>query len=103
MKQWNIQSEERQRRITAGSSFTSGKDIDSNRLAEFLSVVIQRGDRVCLGQQPGAGRCAGLHSLHMVQFGVVLPEHLDLFEKGVAEKLDFLLRPLGSANRAHAV
>ena len=100
MKQWNIQSEERRRRITAGSSFTSRKEIDSNRLADFLSVVIQPGDRVCLesNNQRQADVLARalaeadprvLQTLHMVQSGVVLPEHLDLFEKGVAKKLDF--------------
>jgi hypothetical protein len=36
MKQWNVQSEERQRRIAAGSLFASGNAVDSNRPAEFL-------------------------------------------------------------------
>jgi malonate decarboxylase alpha subunit len=30
-----------------------------------------------------------LHDLHVVQSGIVLPEHIDLFEKGIARKLDF--------------
>lgn len=30
-----------------------------------------------------------LHDLHVVQSGIVLPEHIDLFEKGIAKKLDF--------------
>ena len=100
MKQWNIQSTERQRRLAAGSSFATGKAVDSNRLVEFLSAVIQPGDRVCLegNNQKQADVLASaladadpqvLHDLHMVQSGVVLPEHLDLFEKGIAKKLDF--------------
>jgi Malonate decarboxylase, alpha subunit, transporter len=48
MKRWDVQNEERQRRIAAGASFASGKAVDSTRLAEFLSAVIQPGDRVCL-------------------------------------------------------
>jgi malonate decarboxylase alpha subunit len=32
---------------------------------------------------------ARVHDLHMVQSGVVLPEHLDLFDRGVAKKLDY--------------
>src|SRR6185369_4384710 len=32
---------------------------------------------------------AKVNDLHMVQSGVVLPEHLDLFDRGVAKKLDF--------------
>ncbi|MFM0646135.1 malonate decarboxylase subunit alpha [Paraburkholderia bryophila] len=100
MKHWNQQSEERRRRIAAGAPFAQGKAVDANRLAEFLSVVIQPGDRVCLegNNQKQADVLARaladadpqiLHDLHMVQSGVVLPEHLDLFEKGIAKKLDF--------------
>src|SRR5271170_7378123 len=48
MKQWNIQSEDRLRRIAAGSTFAQGKAVDANRLVEFLSVVIRPGDRACL-------------------------------------------------------
>jgi malonate decarboxylase alpha subunit len=100
MKQWNVQSEERQRRIAAGSLFASGKTVDSNRLVEFLSVVIQPGDRVCLegDNQKQADFLAEvladvdpsrIHDLHIVQSGVVLQAHLDLFERGIARKLDF--------------
>src|SRR6201999_4147089 len=32
---------------------------------------------------------AKVHDLHMVQSGVVLPEHLDIFESGVAKRLDY--------------
>ena len=30
-----------------------------------------------------------IHDLHIVQSGVVLQAHLDLFERGIARKLDF--------------
>lgn len=100
MKQWNVQSEERRRRVAAGSTFAEGKAVRPDRLAEFLSAVIQPGDRVCLEgnnqKQADLLACAladadpeVLHDLHMVQSGVVLPEHLDLFEKGIAKKLDY--------------
>ena len=100
MKQWDVQSEERQRRIAAGSLFASGKTVDSNRLVEFLSAVIQPGDRVCLegDNQKQADFLAEvladvdpsrIHDLHIVQSGVVLQAHLDLFERGIARKLDF--------------
>ena len=100
MKQWNVQSEERQRRIAAGSLFASGKTVDSNRLVELLSAVIQPGDRVCLegDNQKQADFLAEvladvdpsrIHDLHIVQSGVVLQAHLDLFERGIARKLDF--------------
>ena len=34
-----------------------------------------------------------LHDLHVVQSGIVLPEHIDLFEKGIAKEARFLLSP----------
>ena len=41
MKQWDVQSEERQRRVAAGASFASGKAVDSNRLAEYLTMPVR--------------------------------------------------------------
>ena len=100
MRQWNIKSEDRLRRIAAGFTFAQGTAVDANRPVEFLSVVIRPGDRACLegNNQKQADVLAGaladvdpqvLHDLHMVQSGVVLPEHLDLFEKGIAKKVDY--------------
>ena len=51
-------------------------------------------------QQPEAGRLSGarrwprvdparVHDLHMVQSVLALPEHLDVFERGIATRLDF--------------
>jgi len=62
--------------------------------------VIQPGDRVCLegDNQKQADLLARalaavdrskVHDLHMVQSGVVLPEHLDVFELGIAKRLDY--------------
>ncbi|MBA3052785.1 MAG: malonate decarboxylase subunit alpha [Candidatus Omnitrophota bacterium] len=77
-----------------------GKLIDKNRIKDFLEAVIPSGSRVCLegDNQKQADFLARAMSsldpskvnrLHMVQSSVVLPEHLDMFEKGIAEKLDF--------------
>jgi malonate decarboxylase alpha subunit len=62
--------------------------------------VLECGDRVCLeGEQPEAGRLPGqalagldparINGLHMLQSVLALPEHLDVFERGVAARLDF--------------
>lgn len=50
---------------------------DNQKQADFLAACLSRAD-------PGR-----LHDLHIVQSGIVLPEHIDLFEKGIAKKLDF--------------
>lgn len=48
MKQWTTQRDARNQRIAAGSRFANSKTVDTSRLVEFLSVVVQPGDRVCL-------------------------------------------------------
>jgi malonate decarboxylase alpha subunit len=66
----------------------------------LLEAVIRPGDRVCLegDNQKQADFLAEvlasvdrsrIHDLHIVQSGIVLQAHLDLFERGIARKLDF--------------
>ncbi|MEA2081975.1 MAG: malonate decarboxylase subunit alpha [Elusimicrobiota bacterium] len=88
--------------IKKGRAFSAdgGKILDKNRIKDFLETVISPGARVCLEgdnqkQADFLARAmssldpAKVNKLHMVQSSVVLPEHLDMFEKGIAEKLDF--------------
>jgi malonate decarboxylase alpha subunit len=100
MRTWNTRKTLRDERISAGASFASGKLVDAGRLTEFLEAVLRSGDRVCLegdNQKQADVLAAALakadpariHDLHMVQSGVVLPEHLDLFDRGIARRLDF--------------
>jgi malonate decarboxylase alpha subunit len=75
--------------------------------------VIRPGDRVCLegdNQKQAdflAEVLAGvdpsrIHDLHIVQSGIVLQAHLDLFERGIARKLDFSYSgPQGARSHAH--
>jgi malonate decarboxylase alpha subunit len=69
-------------------------------LQAFLEAVLRPGDRVCLegdnqkqadllARALAAVDVSKVHDLHMVQSGVVLPEHLDVFETGVAKRLDY--------------
>ncbi|WP_174286888.1 malonate decarboxylase subunit alpha [Sphingomonas bacterium] len=100
MRQWNTRKTLREERIAAGSAFAKGKTIDPARLVDFLEAVLRPSDRVCvegdnqkqadvLARGLAAVEPARIHDLHMVQSGVVLPEHLDIFESGIAKRLDF--------------
>ena len=100
MKQWDVHKTARQARITAGGAHADGKIVAADGLVAFLEAVLRPGDRVCLEgdnqkQADVLARAlaqvdpAKIHDLHMVQSGIVLPEHLDLFDKGVARRLDF--------------
>lgn len=77
-----------------------GKRVDAADAVELLSAVIEPGDRVCLegNNQKQADFLAqalteldpaAVHDLHMVQSVLALPQHLDVFEQGIASKLDF--------------
>jgi malonate decarboxylase alpha subunit len=83
-----------------GSKFAAGKIVAPNDTTALLEVVVRPGDRICLEgdnqkQADFLAACLAnadpkvLHDLHVVQSGIVLPEHIDLFEKGIAKKLDY--------------
>ena len=101
MKNWNAQRTSLTERLADGSRYASGKTVEAADLSNFLQAVIRPGDRVCLEgdnqKQADVLAAAALadidpakvHDLHMIQSGVVLPEHLDVFDKGVARRLDY--------------
>ncbi|MDO9427302.1 MAG: malonate decarboxylase subunit alpha [Methylobacterium sp.] len=100
MRDWAIQGAARAARIAAGAAFARGKVVALSDLAPFLEAILRPGDRVCLegDNQKQADVLADalaevdpavIHGLHMVQSGIVLPSHLDVFEKGIARRLDY--------------
>jgi malonate decarboxylase alpha subunit len=100
MTDWNAQKTALADRLAAGHPHASGKMVALADLQAFLEAVLRPGDRVCLegDNQKQADLLASalaavdvskVHDLHMVQSGVVLPEHLDVFECGVAKRLDY--------------
>ncbi|WP_420969832.1 malonate decarboxylase subunit alpha [Bradyrhizobium sp. B120] len=100
MSDWGMQKAALGERLAAGQRYAKGKVVPIPDLPEFLRAVIRSGDRVCLegDNQKQADILASalanldpaqVHDLHMVQSGVVLPAHLDVFDKGIARRLDF--------------
>ncbi len=99
MKQWNLLSENRRKRVERGLAIT-GRIADPDKIVALLEALIEPGDRVCLegNNQKQADFLAGalcsldparVHDLHMLLSVLALPEHLDIFDKGIASKLDF--------------
>ena len=100
MTVWDSGRRARASRLQAGAAFAQGKRVERKDATALLEAVIQPGDRVCLegDNQKQADLLARalaavdrskVHDLHMVQSGVVLPEHLDVFELGIAKRLDY--------------
>ncbi|MQT14826.1 malonate decarboxylase subunit alpha [Segnochrobactrum spirostomi] len=100
MRVWNTQREERQSRLNAAAHLAKGKVVAVADAQALIEAVVRSGDRVCLegdnqkqadflADALAAVDPATINNLHVVQSGVVLQAHLDLFEKGIARKLDF--------------
>ena len=100
MTEWTKHRASLRERLDAGGRHATGKAVNPAGLVDFLEAVIRPGDRVCiegdnqkqadlLARALAEVDTARVHGLHMVQSGVVLPEHLDLFDKGIASKLDY--------------
>ena len=96
---WDTRRRGKASRIEAGAAHATGKVIDPARLGQLLEAVVHPGDRVALEgdnqkQADFLSRTLAdcdpkrLHDLHMLISSVSRPEHLDLFERGIATKLD---------------
>lgn len=117
-RQWDLQAQSRTRRL-ARAAVALGHDLRGKQVAPdaattLLTAVLEPGDRVCLEgnnqkQADFLARAltqldpAQVHDLHMVQSVLALPEHLDLFENGIASKLDFSFSGPQSARLAKMV
>lgn len=97
---WDRTRQSREARLAAASAYARGKLVTADNATKLLEAVVRPGDRICLegdNQKQADFLAASLaavdpkivNDLHIVQSGVVLAEHLDLFEAGVAKRLDF--------------
>jgi len=101
---WNLKAVNRDERIERGANILGqrlkGKRVDADAIVDLLQATLETGDRVCLegNNQKQADFLAKsmlqidpqrVHGLHMVQSVLSLPEHLDIFENGIANRLDF--------------
>ena len=89
-----------QSRLAAAAPLAAGRFVAPENAGALLGAVLRSGDRVCIegdnqkqadffaralvGLDP-----ARIHHLHMVQSSVVLDEHLEVFRRGLADRLDF--------------
>jgi malonate decarboxylase alpha subunit len=87
MRPWNSARSERDSRLQAGARYVRGKRVEAHDATTLLEAVIHSGDRVCiegdnqkqadlLAAELAAVEKGKIHGLHIMQTGVVLPEHL---------------------------
>lgn len=90
----------RRRRLERGAGISPGKFVPADKMTQLLEAVIESGDIVCVEgdnqkQADFLSKClAGMNpgkvnKLHMVLSTISLGDQLDIFEKGIAETVDF--------------
>ncbi len=99
-RDWNTLATRRQARLQRATDAGLGRLVPHPEVPRLLHTVLEPGDRVCLEgnnqkQADFLAEClaqldpAQVHGLHMVQSVLSLPSHLDVFERGIAQRLDF--------------
>lgn len=97
---WDTRRQEKRRRVESVQGLINGKVIPTDDLTAILEKLIVSGDRVVmegnnqkqadfLSRSLAEVDPAKVHDLHMIMPSVGRAEHLDIFEKGIARKLDF--------------
>ena len=98
--QWSKRRTEKHRRLALVAHMADGPVLRTADIVPALHALIASGDRVVLegNNQKQADFLARslvkidpskVNHLHLIMPSVSLPEHLDLFERGIARKLDF--------------
>jgi malonate decarboxylase alpha subunit len=103
-KIWDHERQRRNRKLERAASALGAsqrdKVVNADLAVQLLEAVIEPGDRVCLegNNQKQADFLAQaltkvdstrVNKLHMLQSVLALPGHLDLYELGIAEQVDF--------------
>ena len=97
---WATRRAEKHRRLARVASIADGAVLPTDRIVDVLQNLIAPGDRVVVEgnnqkQADFLSRSLAkvdpeiVHGLHLIIPAVSRAEHLDLFERGIARKLDF--------------
>ncbi len=97
---WTVRRDAKARRVAAAGLCADGKMLDSRKIVEALQTLIRSGDRVALegNNQKQADFLSRalvqvdpriLRDIHLLISTISRPEHLTLFERGIARRVDF--------------
>jgi malonate decarboxylase alpha subunit len=99
-RKWTKRRDEKNRRMSLVKSWLRGSILQADRIVDAMEALMSPGDMVALegNNQKQATFLSGalskldthkVNNLHMLISSISRPEHLDIFEKGIARKLDF--------------
>jgi malonate decarboxylase alpha subunit len=97
---WTLRRDEKKARLSQVSSLVNGRIIGQGHIVEALEALIRTGDRVVLEgdnqkQADFLSRSLAkvdpkkINGIHLLISSISRPEHLNLFEDGIARKIDF--------------
>src|SRR5246127_4173479 len=97
---WTRRRDEKERRMQAVMRWMSGPVLPTDKTVEALEALVVAGDRIVLEgdnqkQADFLSRSLArvdpkkIHDLHLIISSISRPEHLTLFELGIAKKVDF--------------
>ncbi|MCI2170101.1 malonate decarboxylase subunit alpha [Schleiferilactobacillus perolens] len=99
-RNWHSHRDAKAARLANAASLLDGKFAKTKDAKAVLETLLSSGDKVVLegdnqkqasflSQTLASVDPAEIHDLHMIMSSVSRPEHLDIFEDGIASKLDF--------------
>jgi len=99
-ERWATRRLRKERRMARVAQYRDGRFLRTEKMVDAMEALLEPGDRVCIEgnnqkqadflsrmlAQVDPGR---VHSLHLLASVLSRPEHMDLFEKQIANRVDF--------------
>ncbi len=114
MKRWDTRRTRKAERLARAATFVRDGRFATGDVTAVLEAVIEPGDRICLegnnqkqadflSQALARVNTRIVHDLHLVISVLGRPEHIELFERGIASRVDFSYSGPQSLRLAQAV
>lgn len=99
-RSWTQKRDRKQEKLIHVQKWMDGKYVDSSKIVQLMEELIAPGSKVVLegdNQKQASFLSQKLvevdpgkvNNLHMIMSSISRPDHLDIFEKGIASKIDF--------------
>ncbi|MDK8641667.1 malonate decarboxylase subunit alpha [Niallia taxi] len=100
VNKWTQKRDKKRVKLDKASRLLNGKFVDTSRIVELMELLIEPGSKVVLegDNQKQASflskkllevNPSKVNELHMIMSSISMPEHLDIFDYGIASKIDF--------------
>ncbi|NYF79557.1 malonate decarboxylase subunit alpha [Granulicella arctica] len=99
-RRWDTRRRDKAQRLERVARYVQGKELRSEDAVNLIAILLEPGDRIVLEgdnqkQASFLSACLAsldpgqIHDLHLLISSITRPEHLQLFERGIARKVDF--------------